>query len=95
MFNPFAIENVALEAVSLVLLVVKGWALIDAALQRKDAFPAADRQTKAFWLIVLGLFMVEQLIFPNPIDILGLIGTIAALVYLLDVRPTVRSLTRR
>ena len=41
------------------------------------------------------MFLVEHIIFWQVIGLLSLIGTIAALVYVLDVRPTVRSLTSR
>jgi Protein of unknown function (DUF2516) len=94
-FNPFAIENaVALVAV-LALFGLKAFAFVDAAMRPAQVFPAADRQTKGFWMLILGLFLVEHLIFWRALGLLSLIGTIAALVYVLDVRPTVRALTAR
>jgi Protein of unknown function (DUF2516) len=95
LFNPFAIESTILLVGALALFVVKAFAFLDALGRPDQVFPAADKQTKKFWLLILGLFLVEHLIFWQVIGLLSLIGTIAALVYLLDVRPTVRSLTKR
>jgi hypothetical protein len=79
--------------VSLALLVVKLWALVDATLRPAQGFTAADKLTKAAWLWILGLAFVVDLVLPSMF--LMLAGTVAALVYLLDVRPAVASLTRR
>jgi hypothetical protein len=78
-----------------VLFVVKAFAFLDALGRPQQVFPAADRQTKKFWLLILGLFLLEHVIFWQVIGLLSLIGTVAALVYVLDVRPTVRALTSR
>lgn len=94
-FNPFAVESGILLVLALVLFAVKAFAFLDALGRPEQVFPAADKQTKKFWLLILGLFLVEHLIFWQVIGLLSLIGTVAALVYLLDVRPTVRSLTSR
>jgi hypothetical protein len=93
--HPFEIENSILLLVSFALLFVKGFAFVDAVTRRPEVFPAADKQTKAMWLILLSVALVAHLVFWNPIGILNLAGTVVALVYLLDVRPAVRALTRR
>lgn len=93
-FNPFAIESAVSLVVTLALFGLKAVAFVDASTRPAAVFPAADRQTKGFWLLILGLFLVHHLLFWPVWGILSLIGTIAALVYVLDVRPTVRSLTR-
>jgi hypothetical protein len=93
--HPFEIENSILLLVSFALLFVKGFALVDAGTRRPAVFPAADKQTKSMWLILLSVALVAHLVFWNPIGILNLAGTVVALVYLLDVRPAVRALTRR
>ncbi|RNM17580.1 DUF2516 family protein [Nocardioides pocheonensis] len=79
--------------ISIALLLVKLWALVDAVLRPAAAFPAADKLTKAAWLWILGLAFVVDLVLASMF--LMLAGTIAAFVYLLDVRPAVASLTRR
>jgi hypothetical protein len=89
------VENAILDALWWVLLVVKVFAAVD-ALIRKDAFyVAADKQSKAFWLLILVVFLALHVLLPSPITILNLIGTVAALVYLADVRPTLRSMHQR
>lgn len=68
------------------------FALIDVLRTRADAFPAVDRQTKAAWLVFLGLSIV---IIPfGVVNFLGIIGVIVTMFYLVDVRPKVREITR-
>ncbi len=77
------------------LLAVKAFALVD-ALIRKDAFyVAADKQNKAFWLLLLVVFLALHFFLRSPQHILNLIGTVAAFVYLADVRPMLRSMHSR
>ncbi|WP_366939630.1 DUF2516 family protein [Nocardioides sp.] len=51
--------------------------------------------TKPAWNIILGLGIVVQVVLGDRILLLSLAFTVAALVYLLDVRPALSSLTRR
>ncbi|GGR38685.1 membrane protein [Streptomyces griseomycini] len=76
---------------SMALILFSGFALIDAATRREDAYRAADKQTKPFWLIVLALAFVVNLIF-NILSFLPIIGLIATIVYMVDVRPALRGL---
>lgn len=88
------IELTILRGLFFALIAVKVFALAD-ALYRKDAmYVAADKQNKAFWLIILAVFLVLQVLIPSPIQPLNLIGTVAAGVYLVDVRPTLRAMRR-
>lgn len=93
--HAFEFESGVLGLLYLVLAVVKAWALIDAVARPSQAFTAADKLTKPAWLWILGLSMVAHVVFANPIGLLSMAGTIAAFVYLLDVRPAVASVTRR
>ncbi|MGV9881879.1 DUF2516 family protein [Streptomyces sp. NPDC003006] len=77
---------------SLALIVFSGFALIDAAIRREDAYRAADKKTKPFWLIILGLAFVVNLIF-NILSFLPILGLIATIVYMVDVRPAIRQIT--
>jgi hypothetical protein len=81
--------------VSLAMLVAAVWAFVDALAQRKEAYVAADKLTKPAWLLILGLGLGAQLLFFGGIGLLNLLAIVAALVYLVDVRPAIRSLTRR
>lgn len=66
------------------IVLVKLFALIDAASRPEQAFVSADKQTKQFWLVVLVLAVVSSFL-----GFLSVIGLVAALVYLLDVRPAI------
>ncbi len=88
------------EAQSLISLVVylgiflvEAFAFIDAVSRPAQAFLAADKMNKQGWLIILGLALLVQIL---PIGaLLMLAGLVAALVYLIDARPALRSITRR
>ena len=75
----------------LALLLMSGYALIHAALRREDAFRAADKQTKPTWLVILGVSVAVQLAIPMLLLVLA--GTVATIVYLVDVRPALRAVT--
>lgn len=72
------------------MLALHAFALIDAAIRPAAAFPAADKQTKNLWITLLALAVATDLLFPFFLFLLA--GTVASLVYILDVRPAVRSL---
>ena len=91
----FQISNGVMALVSLAMLVAQVWAFVDAMAQRKEAYVAADKLTKPAWLVILGLGLAAHLLFWNPLSLLNLLGIIAAIVYLVDVRPAIRALTRR
>ena len=92
----YRVEGYVTLVLFLVLLGVKVFALCDALFHKDAAYVAADKQNKAFWLVVLVLSLVLHLLFNNqPHGLLSLVGTVAALVYLLDVRPTLRSMHHR
>lgn len=93
--HAFDFESGVLGVLFLVLGVVKAWAFIDAVARPTPAFTAADKLTKPAWLWILGLGLVAHVVFASPIGLLSIAGTIAAFVYLLDVRPAVASVTRR
>ncbi|MEV7284592.1 DUF2516 family protein [Streptomyces sp. NPDC093252] len=73
------------------LTVFSAFALVDAAIRREDAYRAADKKTKPFWLIILALALVVNLIF-GVLSFLPIIGLIATIVYMVDVRPALRAL---
>ncbi len=78
------------------LLGVKAFAAGDALIRKDAFFVAAEKQNKAFWLLILVVFLALHVILQgDPLNILSLIGTVAALVYLADVRPILRSMQHR
>ncbi|HEX4189556.1 MAG TPA: DUF2516 family protein [Marmoricola sp.] len=94
MVHLFYIQNGVLTLVYFALFAVKVWALIDAIMRPAAAFPAADKLTKTAWLWITGLAFVAHM-FSSMVGILSLLGTVAAFVYLLDVKPALASVTRR
>lgn len=91
----FDIQNVILLAASLALFAVEGWAFVDALTHRPDAYVAADKQTKTMWLVILGVALGAHMLIASPVQLINIAGAIASLVYLADVRPALRALTRR
>jgi hypothetical protein len=67
------------------MLVVKVFALVDCITVPERAFAIAGKQTKVLWTAILAVAVLAT--FASFLTVLGLI---AALVYLLDVRPAVR-----
>ena len=93
----FALEGHVLLLVTLLLLVVKIFAFVNSLMYSAESYVAAGKLTKPAWSLILGLGVALQvlLIEASPINLIGLVFTIAALVYLADVRPALASLTRR
>ena len=92
--NLFALPSLIMAAVSLAMFVMQAFAFVDAVSQRADAYVAADKLTKKAWLIILGLGVAAHMLFWSPLSLFNLIGIVAAIVYIVDVRPVIRSLTR-
>ena len=80
---------------TLLIFAFQAWAFIDAVSHRPDAYLAADKLTKTTWLIILGIALAAHMLIWDPISILNLVGAVAAIVYLVDVRPALRSVTGR
>lgn len=89
------VQESVLTIAALALFAIEAWAFIDALARRPQEFEAAGKQTKTMWLVILGVALAAHMIFWHPIHLLNLIGAVAAIVYLVDVRPAIRSLTRR
>lgn len=93
----FEIENYVSTAVGILVLGVKIFAFVNCLMFSAESYTAAGKLTKPAWALILGLGLALQVLLINasPINLLGLVFTIAALVYLADVRPALASLTRR
>nr|WP_210737431.1 DUF2516 family protein [Cellulomonas hominis] len=85
-----------LLAFSLVILVLAVWALVDALRRPASAFTTAGKRTKQVWTIVLAFAtVVAFLAVPPPLGFaflplfLALLSAVAAIVYLVDVRPAI------
>jgi hypothetical protein len=81
-----SLVGTVLNLLTFVVLGVTVYAFVHAAMQRPDAYTAADKLTKPVWLVILGIGGLLALV-------LGITGTaiaaVAAGVYLVDVRPKI------
>lgn len=70
------------------VLVTAVYAFVHAALQRPDAYTAADKLTKPVWLVILGAAVALASILYPILGVLGMaMSACASGVYLVDVRP--------
>ena len=75
-----------LGVLQIAVLVTTVYAFVHAALQRPDAYTAANKLTKPVWLVILGVGVLLALV----LGITGVaIAAVAAGVYLVDVRPKI------
>jgi Protein of unknown function (DUF2516) len=79
------VAGVVLSFVHIAVLIVTLYALVHAALQRPDAYPAVDKLTKPVWLIILGVALLLAVVMGPGFG--SAIAACAAGVYLVDVRP--------
>ena len=89
----FSLASGLLLLLNLGLLVLVVWSLIDALTRPAAAFIAAGKQTKPIWLAILGVALLLVLAgLGGVLGIFGFIVAVAAIVYLVDVRPAVRDM---
>ena len=89
----FDVQANLMLVVVFVLLAVKIFAFVNALLYSGPAYEAAGKLTKPAWSIILGIGVAVQLLI--GIGILNIVFTVAAFVYLADVRPALAGLQRR
>jgi hypothetical protein len=70
------------------------WAFVDSLVRPAAGFVAAGKLTKPGWAAITGLAALIIFWQQSPMTFLGLPAVIAAIVYLVDVRPAVRGLRR-
>lgn len=94
----FTIEHYFLIAISIVLIAIKGYALVHAMMFSVESYPAADKLTKLLWGLILFFGFVTAVLFffagGRPHGIIQIIFTTAALVFLCDVKPALSDLRR-
>ncbi|MEU0393338.1 DUF2516 family protein [Streptomyces sp. NPDC006208] len=75
----------------LVFVVSSVTALVMAAMAREDAYRASGKQTKSFWLIILGVTVAVNLFV--SVLFLSIAGLIASIVFFVDVRPALQQVS--
>ncbi len=84
-----------------IILVISAWALIDLSRRPATAFTQAGKLTKTKWGLILGAAtMIAFISLPYPLNLpfpsfLALVSAVAAIVYLVDVKPAVAPYSRR
>lgn len=75
-----------LLALQIAVLLTAVYAFVHAAIQRPDAYTAAEKLTKPVWLVILGGGVLLALV----LGVIGVaIAAVASGVYLVDVRPKI------
>jgi hypothetical protein len=86
-------DGYLLGAVHWAVVALAAWALVDALVRPARAYVAAGKLTKPAWGGITALALVLAYFVPT-FSFLWLPAVIAAIVYLVDVRPAVRGLKR-
>lgn len=96
------IRNVQLLVFGLLYILVfvfSVFALVDAARRPAQAFVAAGKRTKGFWVAITAVCTAVSFVAMPPlwapVGFLVLIAAVGAIVYLVDVRPALGSGPRR
>jgi succinate dehydrogenase/fumarate reductase cytochrome b subunit len=76
-----------LFALQIAVLVATLYAFVHAAMQRPDAYTAANKLTKPVWLVILGVGVLLALVLGPVMGVA--IAAVAAGIYLVDVRPKI------
>jgi hypothetical protein len=80
----------ALHLALLALALFQVFAFVDAAIRPGAAYTAAGKLTKIAWLVILAIGALYDLKWGSVTSILTIAGTVAAILYTVDVRPAVR-----
>ncbi|MDH2413357.1 DUF2516 family protein [Nocardioides sp. CER19] len=90
-----SIPSTVMLVVYVVLLAVKLFAFVSALMFSNEHYRAAGKWTKGGWVALTGIALLLQVFPIAGLTIVNLALTIAAFVYLADVRPALSSLRRR
>jgi hypothetical protein len=82
----FEIQNGLMFIISIALFMAKGFALVDCVARPSAQFTYIETLPKQTWLVILVLAVLAHLVWWNPLDLLNLVGTVGALVFLAQVR---------
>ncbi|MCJ0873660.1 DUF2516 family protein [Streptomyces sp. AP-93] len=73
------------------MLVLAVAAFVLAVMAREDAYRAAGKQTKTFWLVILGITVLVDYFL--GMLFLQIAGLIASIVFFVDVRPALKQVS--
>lgn len=84
-------DNGVLPLLGYAMLGLAVAAFVVALLAREDAYRAADKQTKTFWLVILGVTVLVD--FFLGMLFLEIAGLVASIVFFVDVRPALKQVS--
>ncbi|MEU3407041.1 DUF2516 family protein [Streptomyces racemochromogenes] len=84
-------DNGVLPLLGYAMLALAVAAFVLALLAREDAYRAADKQTKTFWLVILGVTVLVD--FFLGMLFLQIAGLVASIVFFVDVRPALKQVS--
>ena len=80
--------SIVLYVLQIAVLLTSVYAFVHAALQRSDAYTAAEKLSKPAWLAILGGAVALTSILGFILGVMGVVlAAVATGVYLVDVRP--------
>jgi len=91
-----SLQNLVYLILFVAIFGLSVWGLVDALTRTPQAFVSAGKRTKNFWVIVLAASAAVSFVaLPPPLGngylgFVALIAAVAAIVYLVDVRPAVK-----
>lgn len=77
---------------SVALTAMKAYAFINALMWSPQHYEASGKLTKVAWCLILGLGLLAQVLIGGPANLVNIAFTVAAIVYLVDVRPAMKEL---
>jgi hypothetical protein len=86
------VENLILWILQWSLLAVRVWALADCLARKSAAFPAAGKLPKMTWVLITAMSVFIGALW-GILNFLSFLSLVATLVYLTDVRPSVREIS--
>jgi hypothetical protein len=91
-----SIQSLIVFAFGVASLVLSVFGLVDALRNRPEAFTAAGKRTKNFWLAILGVATALSLIsISAAFSLTWILAVVGAGVYAADVRPALRKVMGR
>jgi hypothetical protein len=80
--------SIVLYVLQIAVLLTSVYAFVHAALQRSDAYTAAEKLSKPAWLAILGGAVALTSILGFILGVMGVVlAAVATGVYMVDVRP--------
>ena len=92
--NVFYAQSIVMLLVSLATLTLSIFAFVNSLLYPAEAYLAAGKLTKPTWCTILGIG-VALFFSPISLTLVSIALLVAAIVYLVDVRPALAGLHRR